>query len=152
MRDLHNENVVALPVRIGPHSSSTMISESDSSLTECGHVFCLGCLLNWFDSTHVHFLNRHPGYTPLPPYFEKVLRRPFEFPDDFYRISKHMAKHPGPEYTCPSCRNAVTRRPVEDFKVKALVSWLGSAQGIKPPESIIPPGTGDTIFNGYSLL
>ena len=144
--------MVTLPVRISPHFSSMMAPEGDSSLTECGHVFCLGCLLNWFDSTHVQFLNSHPEYTPLSPHFKEVLRRPFEFHQDFYRLSMHMTQHPGPRYTCPSCRKAVNRRPVEDFKVKGLVSWLGSVQGIKPPESRIPPGTGNTVFNGYSLL
>ena len=144
--------MVALPVRISPHSSSTMAPEDDSSLTECGHVFCINCLLDWFDSTHVQFLSSHPGYTPLHPHFKEVLRRPFEFPQDFFRVSMHMTQYPGPQYTCPSCRKTVTRRPAEDFKVKALVSWFGSVQGIKPPEPRIPPGTGNTVFNGYSLL
>ena len=144
--------MVALPVRISPHSSSAIVPEGDPRLTECGHVFCAGCLLDWFDSTHVQFLNSHPEYIPLPPHFEKILQRPFEFPQDFYRASMHMAQYPHPQYTCPSCRKAVTRRPVEDFKVKALVSWLGSVQGTKPPESRIPPGTGNTIFSGYSLI
>ena len=64
----------------------------------------------------------------------------------------HMAQFPGPQYTCPSCRAAVTRKPVEDFKVKSLVLWLGSVQGLKPPESGIPAGTGGTMFDGYALL
>lgn len=144
--------MATLPVRIRSHLFSKSVPNDGFRLTECGHVFCLGCILDWFDNTHVRFLNSHPEYTPLPPYFQGVLRRPFEFPQDFFRVSMHMAHHPGPQYTCPSCRMAVTRRPVEDFKVKALVSWLGSVQGIKPPESRIPPGTGDTVFDGYSLL
>lgn len=109
-------------------------------------------MLDWFDNTHVRFLDSHPEYTPLPPYFKGVLQRPFEHPQDFLTASMYMTHHPGPQYTCPSCRTAVTRRPVEDFKVKALASWLGSVQGINPPESRIPPGTGDTVFDGYSLL
>lgn len=109
-------------------------------------------MLDWFDNIHVQFLNSHPEYTPLSAYYKEVLRRPFEFPQDFYRVSVHVAQYPSPQYTCPSCRMVVTRRPVEDFKVKALVSWLGSVQGIKPPESRVPPGTGSTAFDGYSLL
>ena len=144
--------MVALPVRTSPHPSSAMVPEDGYRLTECGHVFCVGCLLDWFGDVHARFINSHPEYTPLPPFFEEVLRRPFEFPQDFYRASVHLAQYPGPQYTCPSCRTAVTRRPVEDFKIKALVSWLGSVQGTKPPESRIPPGMGDTVFNGYSLL
>jgi len=121
-------------------------------LTECGHVFCLGCLLSWFDDVHVRFLSTHPGYTPLPSHLRVVLQRPLEFPKECYKAHVHMAQFPGPQYTCPSCRTVVTRRPVEDFKVKTIVSLLGSVQGIKPPESRIPPGTGDTMFDGYSLL
>ena len=144
--------MVALPVRTSPHSFSTIVPEDSSSFTECGHVFCLCCIIKWFDDTHVRYLNSHPGYTPLSPYFKQVLQRPFAFPRDFSRVSKHVAQHPGPQYTCPSCRAAVTRRPVEDFKVKALVSWFSSVQGIKPPKPRIPPGTGDTVFDGYSLI
>jgi hypothetical protein len=144
--------VDTLPVSIGSPLFRIMAPDHGFSLTECGHVFCLGCTLDWFDNVHVQFLNSHPEYTPLPPYFQAVLRRPFEYPQDFYRVSLYMAHHPGPQYTCPSCRKAVTRRPVEDFKVKALASWLGSVQGLNPPESRIPPGTGDTVFDGYSLL
>jgi len=121
-------------------------------LTECGHVFCADCLLKWFDDIHVRFLTTHPGYTPLPPRFKAVLRRPLEFPHDCYKAYLHMTLSPTPQYTCPSCRTVVTRRPVEDFKVKALVSWLGSVQGTEPPESNIRPGTGGLLFDGYSLL
>ena len=144
--------MVSLSVRITPCSFGTMVPEGHSSLTECGHVFCVSCILDWFDNTHVQFINGHPGYTPLPQYLKEVLRRPFDYPHDFYRVSMHLTQYPGPQYTCPSCRTIVTRRPVEDFKVKALVSWLGSVQGIKPPEPRIPPGAGGTVFNGYSLL
>jgi hypothetical protein len=108
--------------------------------------------MDWFDSVHIPYLNDHPEYTPLSDHLKMVLRRPLEFPQDFYRASMHMAQFPGPRYTCPSCRTAVTRRPIEDFKVKAIVSWLGSVQGVEPPESRVPPGTGDTVFEGYSLL
>ena len=141
-----------LPYRYASFHPCTTVLDNIFSLTECGHVFCVGCMLDWFDSTHVQFLSNHPEYTPLPPYYQGVLRRPFEYPQDFSRVSMYMAHHPSPQYTCPSCRVAVTRRPVEDFKVKALVSWLGSVQGIEPPESRIPPGTGDTVFDGYALL
>lgn len=135
-------------------SSSLGITVPDDGvrLTECGHVFCLGCVLDWFDNTHVRFLNSHPEYTPLPAYYQGVLRRPFEYPQEFFKVSMHLTHHPSPQYTCPSCRMTVTRRPVEDFKVKTLVSWLGSVQGVAPPESRIPPGTGATVFDGYSLL
>lgn len=57
-----------------------------------------------------------------------------------------------PQYTCPTCRAAVTRRPIEDFKVKALVLWLGSVEGVEPPDMGGQPGTGDTLFDGYLLL
>lgn len=144
--------MVTLPVRNSLHSFRMTVPEDGFRLTECGHVFCLGCILDWFDSIHVRFLESHPEYTPVPSYLKEVLRRPFEFPQEFFRVSMHLAQHPGPQYTCPSCRKAVTHRPVEDFKIKALVSWLGSVQGIKPPESRIPPGSGDVIFNGYCLL
>jgi hypothetical protein len=127
-------------------------TDANFRLTECGHVFCLGCLLNWFDDIHVRFLNTHPGYTPLPQQLKAVLRRPLDFPLECSRAYAYISQFPSPKYTCPSCRTAVTRRPIEDFKVKALVSWLGSVQGVEPPKPRIRPGEGDKVFDGYSLL
>jgi hypothetical protein len=151
VRDLRDENVVTLPVSIGSPLFRTMTPDQGFSLTECGHVFCRGCTLDWFENVHVQFLDSHPEHIPIPPHFQAVLRRPFEYPQDFSRASLYVAHHPGPQYTCPSCRKPVTRTPVEDFKVKALVSWLGSVQGLDPPESGVLPGAGDTVFDKYSL-
>jgi hypothetical protein len=121
-------------------------------LTECGHVFCLGCLLTSFDDIHTRFLNANPGYTPLSLSFKEALREPLKFPSVCYKAHVHMAKSPHPEYTCPSCQNAVTRRPVEELKVKKLVMCLSSVQGIKPPQSTITAGTDKLPFEGYHFL
>ena len=152
MRDLCHENVETLAVSIGSPWFRPMTPDQDFRLTECGHVFCLGCTLGWFENVHAQFLISHPEHVPIPPHFHAVLRQPLGYPQDFSRASLYVAHHPGPHYTCPSCRRPVTRTPVEDFKVKALVSWLGSVQGLDPPEPGFPPGAGDTAFDKYSLL
>jgi hypothetical protein len=83
----------------------------------------------------------------------EIFRHPLDFPRETSWLYERIANsHSGPQYTCPSCREVVTRRPVEDFKVKALVSWLGSVQGIEPPEGESQPGPGNTLFDSYPLL
>lgn len=151
MRGLRYENVGALPVGIAS-VFAPIVHSCEPRLTECGHAFCLDCLLNWFDDVHARFLNTHPGYAPLPPQLKTVLRRPLDFPLESGRAFAYISQFPGPQFTCPSCRAAVTRRPIEDFKLKALASWLGSVQGVEPPKPTTRPGKGNTVFDGYSLL
>ncbi|KAF9777378.1 hypothetical protein BJ322DRAFT_1184210 [Thelephora terrestris] len=167
-RERELEQVVAMQKKeIAARESPAIIDKIEEELTcdlctvsmwspyrlmECGHVFCLACLLSWFDDIHVRFVNSHQGYSLVSPHLRAFLGQPLEFPEECYRAYLHMAKFPGPQYSCPSCRAVVTRRPVEDFKVKMLVSYLGSFRGIKPPEPRNPPGTGETAFDGYSLI
>ena len=59
----------------------------------------------------------HPGYNVnLPPYI----------------YHRHQILHP--QYTCPSCREPVKNRPVEDFTLKALVRTLAAAAGENSPQ------------------
>ena len=83
----------------------------------------------------------------------EILRHHLDFPRETSWLYERIADSPrSPRYMCPLCRAAVTRRPVEDFKVKALVLWVGSVQGVEPPKGESQLGTGDTLFKEYNLL
>lgn len=53
---------------------------------------------------------------------------------------------PQPQYTCPTCREAVKNRPVEDFALKALVRTVAAAVGENSPRKQLAeiPGRGTT--------
>jgi hypothetical protein len=40
---------------------------------------------------------------------------------------------PQPQYTCPTCRETVRNKPVEDFALKALVRTIAAAGGESSP-------------------
>lgn len=41
---------------------------------------------------------------------------------------------PQPEYTCPTCREPVKNRPVEDFALKELIRAVSAAGGENSPK------------------
>jgi hypothetical protein len=119
---------------------------------ECGHVFCLNCLLSWFDKAYAKFIARHPGGNPLSQELQAVLQHPHDNPKQWGEAYSSVLQLPHPHYMCPTCRAAVTRRPLEDLKVKGLVLWFTSAEGVEAPEPVLQPGQNATVFDGYCLL
>lgn len=79
-----------------------------------------------------------------------TLRQPLKFPKEWGQAYEAMCQLPRPRYTCPSCRKDVTRRPIEDLKVKAIVSCLSTVQGIKHPEPTSPPV--HNAFDGFAMI
>ena len=143
------------PYRCVPvHLSLThQTANAGSRLADCGHVFCMGCIVDWFDAAHTQFLSSHPQYVPPTRFHQEVLQQPLKCPQAFRLASAYLAQYPVPRYTCPFCRKDVTRSPAEDRKVKAVVSWLSSVQGIDPPETRNPPGTStNKMFDGYFIF
>jgi Zinc finger, C3HC4 type (RING finger) len=114
---------------------------SPRRLSECGHVFCQGCLTSWFGSTRTQHVTSNPSYVPLPSHLQRALRGPFLDRNAFLQANLFLTQHPPPNYTCPTCRMPVTRKPVEDFTLKKVVSWVANVQGENPPKST-PPAFG----------
>jgi hypothetical protein len=121
---------------VGP-IPSMLLQLNLNRLSECGHVFCQECLSNWFNSARTQHLNAHPAHMPLPVYFQNAVRNPVADPHTFLQAAMHLAQHPPPQYTCPTCRKVVTKKPVEDYTLKKVVSWVAGAMGETAPKT--PP-------------
>lgn len=108
----------------------------------CGHTFCQSCLNDWFTSTLVQFMTAHPYYNVNnPPNYYREYQNP-RILQAYLPTLQHQTQ---PQYTCPSCREPVKNRPVEDFTLKALVRTLAAAAGeCSPKKPIIEkqPGKG----------
>lgn len=101
----------------------------------------------------MEYLSGNPGYAPLPGELKKALRQPLAFPEECRKACARLtlpSHHP--HYTCPSCLTRVTRKPIKDLKVKAMVLWFGTIQGVEPPPSELTTSNGDELFNVYTLL
>lgn len=114
-----------------------------SSLADCGHIFCLSCLQDWFSTTLVQFMAANPHYDvnqphPLVPRLQAFLQNPHALNNP--QVATMLALHlpPEPEYTCPSCREPVRVRPAEVFTLKALVRTVATAAGeVIPKETTL---------------
>jgi hypothetical protein len=108
-----------------------------SSLSDCGHCYCEGCLKGWFDETLTKRIRTHPTYdenrTLVPPNCPQVLQS--IGPYLTYPIQTQLqavcnaSRRQQPEYTCPGCRQEITKKPVLNFVVRGMVSLVGSALG-----------------------
>lgn len=64
------------------------------------------------------------------------------------RSSQHQ-----PQYTCPTCRAAVRRRPVEIFALKELANTLADKTGeTKPKKGRKNDGDNSKIWDGFFPL
>ncbi|TFK52044.1 hypothetical protein OE88DRAFT_1658812 [Heliocybe sulcata] len=71
-------------------------------LSPCGHVYCQGCLQNWFKSA--------------PPSEDDM------YDDDYPDYLLYRSK------SCPSCRTSVRARPIPLFVVKAISSAVAKSK------------------------
>lgn len=115
------------------------------SLPECGHVFCMSCLQDWFSTTLAQHMTAHPNYVlnpPIPAHLRQIamqarvgnnphLQMQLELQVAQYRI---MQNAPRPVYSCPTCRETVKNKPVEVFALKSVVRTISNAIGESSPK------------------
>jgi hypothetical protein len=129
-------DALSLPVSSHVHSRSAY-QPFCSSLSDCGHCYCEGCLKGWFDESLTKHIRAHPTYDanrkPVPPNFPQVLQSIGPYLS--YPIQTQLqavcdaSRRQQPEYTCPGCRREITKKPVVNFVVRDMVSLVGSALG-----------------------
>ncbi|KAI6129409.1 hypothetical protein EDD16DRAFT_1471574 [Pisolithus croceorrhizus] len=115
-------------------------------LPDCGHCFCQDCLVGWFTTTQVKFMNSHPDYDPQHAMAHGQLHVLLKSipailnPNVRQQLKALLVKlrKMRPEYTCPSCRKTAVTKPVEDFRLKALVRHISDLQGEACPQESSP--------------
>ncbi|KAL1675938.1 hypothetical protein EV122DRAFT_280598 [Schizophyllum commune] len=126
-------------------------------IPSCGHTFCKKCLLDWFNQTYIQHLAANPGYNPIRA--QATLPRNVEFllgsisPNDLQRVKQLLAVYaqPAPNFTCPSCRQAVTTRPTEVYQLKKVVHKIAGENGEKEPASAPQPQPVGRLRRGVGL-
>ncbi|KAJ7755755.1 hypothetical protein DFH07DRAFT_490157 [Mycena maculata] len=99
-------------------------------LSGCGHSYCSKCLVEWFGTCLAQHIATHQGWHPTnqPPYHllnPRIRAHPY--------IAAMVAQQgPQPEYTCPTCRAPALTKPIEDYSLKALVSFIATGRGESP--------------------
>ncbi|KXN90144.1 hypothetical protein AN958_04634 [Leucoagaricus sp. SymC.cos] len=100
-------------------------------LPDCGHTFCLSCLRDWFGTAHARFLQANPHWhqNTMNGYISRIqaLLLPEYLAHPQLHFHLQQLQQPVPEYTCPTCRKRVYRRPVEVYALKSLVRTISAA-------------------------
>jgi hypothetical protein len=126
----------SLPVSSHVHSLSAY-QPFCSRLSDCGHCYCEGCLKDWFNETLTKHIHAHPTYGVnrklVPPNFSQVLQSigphlPYPIQTQL-QAACNASRRQQPQYTCPGCRQEITKKPVVNFVVRDMVSLVGRTLG-----------------------
>ena len=131
-------------VRPFPYEVSIQINTCLSSIAECGHVFCISCLQDWFSTLLAKHKMNVPEFSltqPIPGHLRDLSVRVRDRPELRAELDLEVARYrfsqsiPQPVYTCPTCRVIVRNKPVEIFALKSVVGTILNAMGETSPKA-----------------
>ncbi|KAK7057439.1 RING-type domain-containing protein [Favolaschia claudopus] len=122
---------------------------SPYNLSNCGHTFCVKCLVEWFNTCLAQHMAANPNWhaTNQPAYHlshPRIRAHP-------YIAALIASQGPQPDFSCPTCRAAVTVKPIgihifamfcstlimdhsEDFSLKAIIHVVATNAGESSPK------------------
>ena len=77
----------------------------------------------------------NPAYAPIPSHILAWTRIPLHELNRQQQDILRQYRQLQPAYTCPTCRQDVKNKPVEDFAFKSLVHMIATANGESSPKS-----------------
>lgn len=155
MRGVRAHHVVPLYVRLLSYMRANLIlTVWARSLPECGHSFCEKCLVSWFSTTQAQHMSANPQLEGNRATLAGQLHAFVQMAPNLHAYGPHGQHHirailaelrrHRPEYTCPSCRKEVLNRPVEDFRLKAVINHIAGMMGETNPreDGLVHQGAG----------
>lgn len=129
------------------------VADSPGRRTACGHPFCLECILGWLSVQLSGFQEGNPGFT-LTDHTIDALKDPLSNPRRFIEAVK-VVKRRYPQFTCPTCRSKMTKRPFPFIVVGRELTDLcvGGRHGVgMTPPLQLDIGQVDRLFERYLLF
>ncbi|KAG6920073.1 hypothetical protein DXG01_010141 [Tephrocybe rancida] len=105
-------------------------------------------VLDWFSTTLAQFMATCPNYQDIPDHnrrlWDAMMQNPLILrnPQAATYYAQIQQQFPRPQYTCPTCRERVKNRPVEDFALKGMIRTIAAAAGEGSPRKVEIPGRG----------
>ncbi|KAG9307875.1 hypothetical protein JVU11DRAFT_13132 [Chiua virens] len=117
----------------------TVTMWSPYTLSECGHSFCKECLIDWFSRAQAQHMTANPHLDAYRGPIAGQLHNLVQMVPNLHAYGPHGQNHlrailvelqrHRPEYNCPTCRKEVLNKPVEDFRLKGLITEIAERMG-----------------------
>lgn len=94
--------------------------------TDCGHMFCLDCILRWLATQLEDLLGGDPTMV-LGDHLTDGTRDPLRDPEAFVVAAK-LVDALELRFSCPSCRSVMIKRPIPALAMEEVMCGLGMGE------------------------
>lgn len=109
-----------------PQAVHQQVLKSVSS-TDCGHMFCLDCVLRWLETQMEDILGEDSHYF-LDDCIIDAMRDPLTDPGAFIEASE-VVEVLQLQFSCPFCRSVMRKRPIPAVALEEVIHGLGIYKG-----------------------